>query len=202
MKKQIVVIHGGDTFETHEDWFSFLKVKKLDFERIKNPQGDWKSTLGEKLGSEFETIYPQMPNKQNSKYAEWKIWFETMLPHLEPEVVFVGHSLGSLFLVRYFSENKYPKKIRATFLVATPYDTEGVDYSLADFYLRDDLSDFEAQGGKIFMYHSEDDPVVPASGFKKYQKTLKNATFRIFKDRQHFNIEEFPEIIEDIKSVY
>jgi len=201
MKKQIVIIHGGDTFDTYEDWLSYLKVKKLDFEKIKSTWRGWKDTLDEKLGKEFEVILPQMPNKQNAKYTEWKIWFETMIPYLEPEVVFVGHSLGGIFLPKYLSENTFPKMIRATFLVSAPYDAENTGYSLADFKLNNDLAGFEKQGGKIFIYHSEDDPVVPFTDFKKYQQVLKDATFRIFKDREHFGQEELPEIVQDIKSI-
>jgi len=199
MKKQVVVIHGGDTFDTYEEWFEYLKKKPLNFERIKSPQGDWKDGLGEKLGSDFEMVFPQMPNKQNAKYAEWKIWFETIIPYLEPEVMLIGHSLGGIFIPKYLSENKFPKTIRATFLVAAPYDDKDSEYTLGDFALPSDVSGFERQGGKIFMYQSEDDPMVPFSDFLKYQKVLPAATFRTFKDRAHFDQKEFPEIVEDIK---
>lgn len=143
-----------------------------------------------------------MPNKQNAKYAEWKVWFETMVSCLESEVIFIGHSLGAIFLPKYLSENKFPKTIRATFLVAAPYDDKDVEYSLADFNLTNNLADFQKQGGKIFMYHSEDDPVVPFADFQKYQSLLKGATFRIFKNRGHFDQEEFPELVKDIKELY
>ena len=202
MKKQIIVIHGGDTFETYKDWFSYLKVKRLDFERIKNPLSGWKESLGKRFGKKFEIIYPQMPNKQNAKYVEWKIWFETHIPYLQPKSIFIGHSLGGIFLAKYFAENEFPKPIRAVFLIAAPFDDKNSDYSLADFKLPKSLNKFERQGGKIFIYQSVDDPVVPFADFKKYQKTLKSAKFRTFKNREHFNQKELPEIIQDIKSLY
>lgn len=31
MKKQIVIIHGGDTFDTYEEYFEFLKNRQIDF---------------------------------------------------------------------------------------------------------------------------------------------------------------------------
>lgn len=200
MKKQVIVIHGGDTFDTYEDWLSYLKVKKLDFERIKNPFSGWKETLGEKLGDEFELVYPQMPNKQNAKYAEWKIWFETIIPYLEPEVIFIGHSLGGIFLAKYLSENKFPKKIKAIFLVAACYDDETVG-SLADFKIPENLEGLRKQGGRIFIYHSEDDPIVPITDAKKYKQALPDAKLTIFKDRGHFMQEEFSELVEDIKNL-
>ncbi len=200
MKKQIIVIHGGDTFNNYDEWFEYLKTKKLDFERMKASQVEWKALLQERLGDDYEVILPQMPNKQNSKYAEWKIWFETMTPFFDPTVIFIGHSLGGIFLAKYLSENNFSKKIIATILVAAPFDKES-DYSLGDFRLPPDLSNFERQGGEIFLYHSKDDPVVPYSDFEKYKKVLPAAVDRIFDNRGHFNQENLPEIIEDIRKI-
>src|SRR3989344_3659970 len=105
MKTQIVVIHGGDTFDTYEQYLSFLKNYKIDFERFRENKKDWKATLAEKLGENYEVISHSMPNKRNAKYIEWKIWFEKFIPFLNPEVILVGHSLGGAFLAKYFSEN-------------------------------------------------------------------------------------------------
>ncbi len=204
MKKQIIVIHGGNTFKTYEDYFSFLKNRQIDFKKFKNLRNGWKDNLGNRLGKDFEVIFPVMPNKANAKYSEWKIWFEKGIPYFEPEVVLVGHSLGGIFLAKYLSENKFPKKIRATLIVAAPFDTKDREKSksLANFILPENLNKFEKQGGKIFIYHSKDDPLVPFVDFGKYQRNLKNAIGRVFTDRGHFDLEEFPELVEDIKNLY
>ena len=199
MKKQIVVIHGGDTFNTYEEYLSFLKNREFDLERLKKE--DWKETLSEKLGEKFEVIILKMPNSANAKYLEWKIWFEKLIPFLKDEVILVGHSLGGIFLAKYLSENSFPKRIRATLLVAPPYDTEGTDYSLVDFTLSEAPGKLTEQSDEIFLYHSEDDPVVPFGSLRKYEKELSGARVRIFKDRGHFQQEKFPELVEDIKSL-
>ena len=49
------------------------------------------------------------------------------------------------------------------------------------------------------MYHSKDDPVVPYFEFEKYKAQLPNAYMKSFEDRQHFNQDTFPEIVEDIR---
>lgn len=82
------------------------------------------------------------------------------------------------------------------------YDDKDSDYSMADFIIPKDLSMLEKQGGKVFIYGSEDDPVVPSIDFKKYKKILKTAIMRKFSDRGHFNQEVLPELIKDIKSLY
>ena len=200
MKKQIVIIHGGDSFETYEQYLLYLNNKVLDFERLKRK--NWQGTLGEKLGEGFEVLCPKMPNPTNARYLEWQIWFEKLIPFLEDEVVLVGGSLGGIFLAKYLSENDFPKKLRATFLVAAPYNIEGAEYSLVDFTLSAPLKRFQEQGGAISLYHSENDPVVPFSNLAKYRKELPNAAVRIFKDREHFQQAELPEIVEDMRALY
>jgi len=204
MKHQIIVIHGGDVFNTYEEYLVFLKSREIDFERYRTHWKDWKATLDEKLGKEFEVILPTLPNKMNAKYLEWKIWFEKFVPYFEPEVVLIGHSLGGTFLAKYLSENDFPKKIRAAFLVAAPYDydSRGGTNDLGDFALSKDLSKFNEQAGKIFIYHSKDDPIVPLTDSEKYKRSLPQAEMVIFEDKGHFNQTEFPELISNIKKLY
>lgn len=200
MKKQIILIHGGDTFDTYQEYLTFLKNFKIDFKD--NESERWKDSLKKKLGRDFEVIQPRMPNAINAKYLEWKIWFEKHIPFMEKRVVLVGHSLGGIFLVKYLSENKFPKKILGTFLVAAPFDDKDSDYTLADFKLPKDLSRLEKQGGELFFYQSQDDSVVPFKDFGKYKKALPSANFREFKNRDHFNQATFPELVRDIKNLY
>ncbi len=201
MKKQVFIIHGGNTFKTYEEYFLFLKDWEIDFEKYKENKKNWKINLQEELGDEFEVIAPKMPNKINAKYLEWKIWFEKFIPYITEGVILVGHSLGGSFLVKFLSENDMPKKIRGTFLVAPVYDEDSDDYSLADFKLPDNLSGFEKQGGQIFIYHSEDDPVVPFNNLGKFKEKLISAKTIIFKNKQHFGQEKLPEIVKDIKGL-
>jgi predicted alpha/beta hydrolase family esterase len=195
--QQVVVIHGGDVFESDEAWLESLQEKKEPrFETMMDE--DWKDTLQGDLGDAYEVVIPSMPNKQNAKYNEWKIWFEKHIPHFDEQIVLVGHSLGGIFVAKYLSENEYPKQIKATFLVAAPFEMSGMDYSLADFAVEEDLSLFEKQGGDINVYHSKDDPVVPFADFEKYQEALSGADTRAFEDKEHFN-GELPEIVQDIQ---
>lgn len=199
MKKQVVLIDGGETFQTYEEYLDFLKSLDLKLERLRAKK--WHDSLGDVLGESFDVLVPKMPNKLNAKYAEWKIYFEKIVPLLDPEVILIGHSLGGIFLAKYLSENDFPKKIVATFLLAAPYDDQGKPYSLADFALPGSLNKLTAQGGTIFLYHSKDDPVVDFSDMEKYQKALPQAKTKIFADRGHFLHVAFPELVENIKHI-
>lgn len=196
--QQIVVIHGGDTFATYDEYLEFLKKFEIDETIFK--VGGWKATLGEKLGTDYEIFCPQLPNKFNAKYIEWKIWFEKLLPLFNDHAIYIGHSLGGLFLAKYFSEETSLKKIKALFLIAAPYDMAGSEESLADFIVSDNLTLLASQSPVIFLYHSKDDPVVPFSELQKYQTHLPSAQVRIFNNRGHFR-DELPEIVEDIQKL-
>jgi len=170
MKQQIIVIGGGNTFETYKEYLSYLKKQRIDFERYRTEQNGWKKTLEKKLGRKFEVILIDMPNKANAKYAEWKIWFEKFIPHIKPKAIFIGHSLGGIFIAKYLAENKLVKKILAVFLIAAPYEPEDASDSLADFVLPRKLDKLEAQTENIFIYQSKDDPVVLFINSEKYRK--------------------------------
>lgn len=203
MKKQVIVIHGGTSFKTYEDYISYLENKEIDIAELR-PRKEWKDSLSIELGNDYDVLLPRMPNGTNARYKEWKIWFDNIAKVLNDEVLLIGHSLGGIFLAKYLSENTFPKRIVATILVAAPFDdAEGADgkESLVDFTLPSSLAQFAAQCDKIYLLHSEDDPVVPFAQLEKYKNALPNAEAVIFKDREHFNQETFPEIIDIIKSV-
>jgi len=116
MKKQVIFIHGGETFDTYDEYIEYLKNTEFDPDKFKVKR--WKDSLEENLGGGFQVIAPVMPSKYNSKYNEWEIWFKKTFPFLENDIVLIGHSLGGIFVAKYLSENKFPKKILATYLIA------------------------------------------------------------------------------------
>lgn len=195
MKKQIIAIHGGDSFDSYEKYLDSLKNGEVSLENFL-PKNDWKRNLPSILGDEYQVLMPNMPNAQNARYEEWKIWFERMFPFIQDGVIFIGHSQGGIFLAKYLSENKFPKKISSLFLVAAPHTNTP---EIGDFALDQDLSGIAAQCGNIHLYQSKDDPIVPFSDVELYQKDLPQAKVHIFEDRQHFNQENFPEILEEIR---
>lgn len=195
---QVVVIHGGDSFATYEEYLQFLR--DFPIEVVMAGGKGWKSGLVEMLGEGYEVILPSMPNKQNARYEEWRIWFEKYVPFLRDGAVLVGHSLGGSFLARYLAENRLPVSVRGTFLIAAPYD-EDDGRPLHEFAAPASLDLLAEQGGALFLYHSSDDPIVPISELAKYQAALPQAHARVFDDRHHFIGEEFPELVNDIKGL-
>lgn len=197
--KQLVFVHGGETFDTYKEYLDAMRT--WDYIPPTEMGKRWKNSLPAELGPEWEVHAPAMPSKYNAKYLEWCIWFDKVVPYLTDGVIFVGHSLGGIFLAKYLEEGSVPMQIKATFLISAPHDPVDSEYSLADFTLPERLDRFAMQAGNIFLFHSEDDDVVPFEALSKYQAQLPDATVRTFTDRGHFLGSELPELIADIKAL-
>lgn len=206
MKQQVVYIHGGTSFASQEGFLNWLRTT----ERISLPTDEkskrWSSSLAEDFGERYEVFTPTMPNKYNARYIEWKVWFERYLEHLNDGVILVGWSRGANFLAKYLVENNLPIRIKALVLVAPVYSLD-----LFPREIEEDGKDFEFDVSKlgklqeltpkIVIAHSKDDFVVPFEHGKAYAEALPDAEFMVFADKNHFLIEEFPELISKIKDL-
>ncbi len=192
------MIHGGTTFKNKKDYIFYLKNKKVTLEKKNTWALDY---FDKELGRKFEIIRPKMPLSENAKYEEWKIFFERYVSLLGNNVILIGGSLGGIFLAKYLSENKFPKKILSAYLVCPPFDdTSEAEDLRGGFKLKADLSLMEKNCKNLYLMFSDDDPVVPVSHAKKYEKKLKKAKIIIYKNKNgHFKISKFPEIIKMIK---
>lgn len=196
-KKQILIIHGGTTFKNTKDYLEYLKNREISLDKKIN----WTDTLKKNLEDKFDVIKPKMPLKENAKYKEWKIHFEKHFPFLKDDIILIGVSLGAIFLAKYLSENKFPKKILATYLICPPFDNSlpGEDL-VGGFTLKSNLSLMEKNSENLYLMFSEDDDVVPLAHAEKFKEKLPNAKFIIYKSKNgHFNISRFPEIERNIK---
>jgi predicted alpha/beta hydrolase family esterase len=162
----------------------------------------WSSTLRQDLGDAFEVFMPAMPNSQNAKYNEWKLWFERHFEYLDQELVLVGWSLGGYFLVKYLLEEEFPFSIKALVLLAAPFAEEALDgEDGGDFvFASERVSDLQNKLKNIVIMHSTDDFVVPYEHALKYAEALPQAELVTFEDRNHFLVPEFPELLAKIMS--
>ena len=153
----------------------------------------------------FQVIKPEMPNKEMACYAVWKLRFEKHFPFLDEEhLIVAGHSLGAMFLVKYFSEQQFPFRFKQLHLVAPVFDAEGLpegDNYLGDFaYEQKNIKNLAHQAEEIIIWHSKDDPVVPFHHSEKIKAELPDAKLMVFEEKQHFNQAEFPELIQSIQN--
>ena len=197
-KPQILLVHGGMTFRNDKEYVRHLKAKKVSI--VKKPY--WEADLEKKLEKKFEIIRPRMPLQDNAKYRDWKILFERYIPLLRSNFILIGSSLGGVFLAKYLSEHKLPKKATSVFLVCAPFDdTLPKEDLVGGFKLKSDLSLLEKNCKNLHILSSKDDDVVPPSHAEKYRKKLKKAHIVVYKSKGgHFTVPTFPEIIKMIQS--
>lgn len=186
------------TFRNRKDYLYYLKTREV---KLKSSKRYHREYFDEKLGKSFEIIRPTMPLADDAKYEDWKIAFERYIPFMRNNIILIGGSLGGIFLAKYLSENKFPKKILATYLICPPFDDTCFEEALVGgFKLKSDLSLLEKNSEKLTLMFSKDDDDVPVEHALKYRKKLKNAKIIIYKSKNgHFRVSTFPEIIKMIK---
>lgn len=197
-KTQILIVHGGMTFKSQRDYVRYLKTRTISLDKRIRWSDDY---LDKELGRNFEIIRPRMPLQDNAKYADWKIYFERHIPYLRNNAILIGSSLGGVFLAKYLSEHKFPKKILSTYLVGPSFDNSHSNEDLVGgFVLKSNLSLLEKNSRKLCLMFSADDECVPVYHAEQYKKKLKNAKVIIYKSKNgHFQISKFPEIVKMIQ---
>ena len=200
-KQQVFYIHGGSSFSDYGVFLEDLKTKTIRNLPGSEPLKMWTGTFREDLGEGYEVFMPAMPNSQNAKYEEWKIWFERHFEYLRDGVILVGWSQGGYFLSKYLIENETPFETRALFLVASPFEAgdfggeDGGDFAFDTIR----VGELANKAPKIYLFHSKDDPIVPYEHSLKFKEALPEAELIIFEDKNHFLVETFHELLEMIR---
>lgn len=199
-KPQIFIVHGGMTFKTRRDYVLFLKTRSVSLDKKNSWSGEW---LDKKLAATHEIIRPRMPLQDNAKYEDWKIYFERFIPLLRPGAIFIGSSLGGIFLAKYFSEHALAKKAAAIVLVCPPFDnTLGGEDLVGGFRLQANLSLLQKNTKHLHLFFSADDTVVPVAHAEKYQAKLPQAEITVLTNKNgHFAVSEFPELVTVIRGL-
>jgi predicted alpha/beta hydrolase family esterase len=202
-KQQVFYIHGGNAYSNYEAFINDLKTKGIwDLPGTASVK-KWSSSLPDDLGEQFEVFMPQMPNKQNAKYQEWKIWFERHFEYLQNDIILVGWSLGAYFFVKYLIENNPAFKIKALVLLAAPFEPadfggeNGGDFA----FDTSKVEELATKADSVVVMHSTDDFVVPYEHALKYKAALPGAEFITYENKNHFLIEEFPELVQKIQNM-
>ena len=198
--QQVLFIWWWNAYPSREDFTEQLKTRDYNPFETKRK---WKNTLQKDLGDNYEVALLDMPNKNIALYKEWKIQFEKTFEYLDWDQIIIAHSLWTIFILKYLTENCFPKKIKQLHLVSALIDSKNLPPE--ESYIWD--FEFDIQKipeitkicNEIFLYHSKDDTCVPFSQWERLHNFLPKANFEVFEDRWHMNMAEFPEIIQNIK---
>jgi predicted alpha/beta hydrolase family esterase len=198
-KQPVILIHGGSCWDSYKNYLSDLK--KTGFDLMASPRPKWHEQLQKNLGPRFKVLLPEMPNWRNAHYLEWKIWYEKAVAIAGPNPIVIGHSLGAIFVVKYFAETARVGKTKGLLLVSAPYATAAKNPDFGDFALQRPPVRLANRVKPVCFYQSEDDPIVTAKNLLPYREFVPDAMVRTFKKRGHFVRGHFGELVRDIKFV-
>ncbi len=204
--RQLLSIHGGDSYRSQADFYAALAVMPIwSGLPTDEPVVSWKRSLATDLGSDWEVYQPTMPNKQNADYQAWKIWFERFTPYLSDGAVLMGHSLGGMFLAKYLSEEPLAIRPGAVFLLAAPegeYPPQRDGNDCASFcFAAEAAKALTTHGAPVEVWHDTTDPVVPVAAAAWYQAHVPGVQVRLFTGKGHFLGDSFPELLAALRAV-
>ncbi len=169
--KQAYLIHGWDGSPTN-CWFP------------------WLSKEVEKLGYKVKAL--KMPHPATPTIKDWVSTLEKEIIPAE-ETILIGHSIGCQTIMRYLQ--KPPRKVKAVFFVAGWFHIDNEEESkeskeIAKPWLETpmDFTKIKTNCTKFVALFSNDDPFVPLSDAKLFEKNL-GAKIIIEKNKSHYELQ-------------
>ena len=117
--QQVLFIWWWNAYPSRENFIE--ELKKWDYNPFEVKK-KWKSTLSKELWENYQVALLDMPNKNIALYKEWKIQFEKTFQYLDWDQIIIAHSLWTIFILKYLTENWFPKKIKQLHLVSALID--------------------------------------------------------------------------------
>lgn len=191
--KQVLIIHGGESYSSYAAYLADLKTHSINYERLKS-QHRWRDWLADQLHGEYDVLTPSFPNGSNAQFDEWAIYFEKLLPFLYDGVTIIGHSLGAMFLAKYLHSHTLPFRAKQIILIAGRHGTDEIDHGGS--FVVEDASGVEKNCVTVHLFHSTDDPVVAIDSLDLFARDISGAIVYRLTDRGHFNQPTFPELLE------
>ena len=172
MSKQVLILHG---------WTN------------RRPEGNWQRRAAAALRAQGHQVhYPQLPNPDEPKFAEWSEVALNELAQLSEsnqgrEIVVIGHSLGAVTWLKLASEGLITSPVSRVLLVA-PADPELL-IDIADFIVDVSSSKFAvgAAADSTVVVGSDEDPWQPNGIEKTFAEPLAIPSV-ILPGAKHFSL--------------
>lgn len=166
--KKVLIIHGWDSI-ADEGWRGWLR-KEL-------------------TGRGMTVIAPQMPHAAKPILAEWLALMHSIVTQPSEEWMLIGHSLGTVAILRYLESVKDTAQIGAAILVSAFYDSLGIP-ELENFVSAPlQWERIKLAAKKFFLLNSDNDRYIPLSQAYELRDKLA-AELRIEHNAGHFSSHE------------
>lgn len=153
------------------------------------------------LGPDYEVRYPYIVNEAEASYEDWRAAIAGELATMQAPVMLAGHSIGGSALLKYLSENTVDQAVAGIFVMATPFwGGDGWRYAGYEaLALPNNLSDALPQAAPVYMYHCQDDEVVPYEHLGLFAQLLPQAHIRTIPSGGHQLTNDLLVVAQDIK---
>ncbi|MEK7170004.1 MAG: alpha/beta fold hydrolase [Patescibacteria group bacterium] len=172
-----------------------------------NPNENWFPWLKEKFEKTGYTVFvPQFPTPEGQSVKAWRKILDGYEEYINKDTIFIGHSLGGLFLLRLLEQ--LPHKVKGAYFVGTPigirpllnYERDSAFSGGFDFN-RDEL---KKKADTFVVFHSDNDPYVCLENGKELAKHL-GIELSFVPNAGHFNAKAgylaFDELWEKLQSI-
>lgn len=161
-----------------------------------NPQEHWFPWLKQELTNiKIQTEIPELPDSAHPNINKWLTKASSFKTN--PDTILIGHSLGAVFILRMLERGH---KAKAVYLVAPFLNDLKWDVLKDSIFFADnfDWTLIKKQCHHFEVFASNDDPYVSIENVNEVAKNL-GVENQILDGKKHFNIKEFPYLLERIK---
>lgn len=179
MNKQIFIITGFGS-NPKMFWFPWLKNQLED------------------LG--YTVNVPRMPTPLNPKIKKWTSYLSSVIKNVDEDTYFIGHSIGCQAILRYIEQLPADKKVGGILLVAPFLELDEDAKKVLRPWIETpiDFRKIKKQVKNIAAIFSDDDPLIPISNKKLFEKKL-GAKTTVVHEYDHFvTFKEMPELLPEI----
>lgn len=157
-------------------------------------------SLRRELGPSYTVRYPRMPDEADPRFEAWRPALERELAALSPGAVVVGHSAGGTMLIHVLADAAESVPLAGVVLIAAPFIGEG-GWESDEIAPRTDLGERLPRTMPVFLYHGEDDAVVPVAHVERYAAAIPHARVRRLAGRDHQLNDDLSEVARDIREL-
>ncbi len=176
MKSNVFIIHGTEG-NPEENWFPWLK--------------------GQLEARGYQVFVPQFPSPPGVTpvLGEWLEVLKNYEEYINEDTIFVGHSLGAMFILNILQRADFKIKLGILVAPAVGYAFGGLDF---------DWENIKNKAQHFEVFHSDNDPYVSLENAQKLAQNL-GVEVNIIPDAGHFNATagylEFPELLKKIDKI-
>ena len=170
------------------------------------PEENWFPWLRKKLEKENCKVFvPHFPTPEGQSLESWMKVLDEYREHINENTIFIGHSLGGVFLLHLLP--RLPHKTKAAFLVGTPIGVRSIknyeqDKAFAGFDFN--WEEIKKKSNTFVVFHSNNDPYFALENGEKLAKHL-GVKLSFIPNAGHFNATagylKFDELWEELKPV-